>query len=219
MTPHSHDNNHTHGADTEGKVIHWARRYDLLVNRLFGGLSHRMRVGTLRQAGLRPGSTILDFGCGAGDLAFEAERLLEGMGRIIGIDPSSEMIAVAKQKAAKRKSQVQFQAEAAEKLPFPDNTFDVVMSSFVLHHLPEDLQAKAFSELKRVLKPGGQFFAIDMKAIRLFRLQIQFHAQAPKAHRQGGLHTAAEVLREAGFREISVGGDARQSVGFVRGIK
>jgi demethylmenaquinone methyltransferase/2-methoxy-6-polyprenyl-1,4-benzoquinol methylase/phosphoethanolamine N-methyltransferase len=218
MSQHSHDNDHTHGVQTEGKVIHWAGWYEFLVNRVFGGLSRRMRVGALRQASLQPGSTILDFGCGAGDLAFEAERLIEGKGKIVGIDPASEMIAVAKKKASKRKSSVQFQVEAAEKLSFPDNTFDVVMSSFVLHHLPGDLQTKAFAELKRVLKPGGQFFAIDMTgemhAFSHFHIRLQGEGDS-----HGGFNAAAEALRAAGFNDVSVDNAAAQGVGVVRGLK
>ncbi len=218
MDPHSH--NHSRVLQTEGKVIHWAGWYELFVNRLFGRRSRKMRVAALQYANLKPGSAILDFGCGAGDLAFEIEGIMGGKGHVIGIDPSSEMVAVAKKKAAKRKSQVQFQVEAVEKTSFADNTFDVVTSSFVLHHLPENLQLKAFKELRRVLKPGGLFFAIDMTAqMHGFSHMLHSHMQGDSGDSGAGLNAAAKALQEAGFREVTVADTFSKDVGFVRGVK
>ena len=220
MDQHSHDHEHSHEPQTEGKVIRWAGLYDLMINRLFGRRSRQMREVALQHAGLKPGTVILDFGSGAGDLAFEIERIIEGKGRVIGIDPSSEMVAVASKKAAKRKSQVHFQVEAVEKMSFADNTFDVVTSSFVLHHLPEDLQLKAFRELRRVLKPGGLFFAIDMTA-QMHGLShlLHSHLQGDSGDSGAGLNAAAGVLREANFRDVSVVDTFSKDVGLVRGIK
>lgn len=220
MDEHSHDHNHSLEPQTEGKVIRWAGWYDLFVNRLFGRRSRKMRSSALQHAPLKPGSSILDFGSGAGDLAFEIERILEGEARVVGIDPSPEMVAVANKKAAKRKSQVQFQVEAVEKMSFVDNTFDVVTSSFVLHHLPKELQLKAFKELRRVLKPGGMFFAIDMTAqMHGLSHMLHSHLQGQSRDSGAGLKTAEDVLREAGFREVAVDDTFSQDVGFVKGVK
>jgi len=207
-----------HSLETEGNVIHWAGLYDLMVNRVFGRLSRRLRLGALQQAGIKPGASILDFGCGAGDLAFEAERLTEGASQIVGIDPSPEMVKVARQKAAKRTSKVQFQVEAAEKLSFPAGTFDAVISSFVLHHLPENLQNDAFRELKRVLKPGGLFFAIDMKPSRTIVIRLHGHLQDGEDAPGNGLKRAAARLTALGFTNVEVGNTPSKSIGFVRGI-
>ena len=116
MPPPSNNREHQHAPATEGAMIRWAGIYDLFVNRIFGGLSRRARVGALQHAGLNPGSTILDFGCGAGDLAFEAEQITEGTGQIIGIDPSPEMVRVAQQKAVRKGSKAVFQIEAVENI-------------------------------------------------------------------------------------------------------
>jgi ubiquinone/menaquinone biosynthesis C-methylase UbiE len=219
MKQHSHDHNHSPNPQTEGIVIHWAGMYEFMVNRLFGHRSRRMRLAALPLAGIRPGSVILDFGCGAGDLAFETERLIQGQNEIFGIDPSPEMIAAAKKKAVKRKSKAQFQVEAVEKMSFPNNTFDYVISSFVLHHLPYDLQTKAFKELKRVLKPKGLFFAIDMRNSKSLSHRIHARLQGATPDSLDGLNEAAEKLRAAGFREVAVEETASKDVGFVRGVK
>ncbi len=210
MNPHSA---HSHAPETQGRVIKWASIYDLFVNRIFGRRSREMRVGALRQAGLKPGNSILDFGCGAGDLAFEAERLISGEGAIFGIDPSQEMVKIARQKAARRNSKVIFQVEAAENLSFPNKTFDVVISSFVLHHLPDNLQTNAFRELKRVLKPGGLFFAIDMKPSQSLASRLHRHAGSSDSN----LKQVASNLSMLGFYQVEVSDAPVKDVAYVRG--
>ena len=220
MEQHSHSHEHSREPQTEGKVIRWAGWYDLIVNHLFGRRSQRMRLAALQYANLKSGSAILDFGSGAGDLAFEIERIIEGKGHIVGIDPSPEMVTVAKKKAVKRKSKVQFQVEAVEKMSFPDNSFDVVTSSFVLHHLPQDLQLKAFKELRRVLNPEGMFFAIDMTVqMHGFSHMLHSHMQGDSGDSGAGLSAAAKILQEVEFREVVVVDTFSKDVGFVRGIK
>lgn len=215
MNPHT-DHQHPHAPETKGKVIKWAGIYELVVNRIFGRRSRQMRVGALQHAELNPGSRILDFGCGAGDLAFEAERLMGGKGSVVGIDPSPEMVKVARQKAAKKNSGAVFQVEAVERMSLPDGEFDVVMSSFVLHHLPDELQGKAFRELKRVLKRGGLFFAIDMTSANSFSHRVHRHLQGDSGSHGGDLKQAASRLEEAGFKHVEVG-ESTKDVGYLRG--
>jgi ubiquinone/menaquinone biosynthesis C-methylase UbiE len=204
---------HSHALETKGRVIKSAGIYDLFVNHIFGRRSRQMRVSALQEAGLKPKSSILDFGCGAGDLAFEAEKLISGQGTIFGIDPSEEMVKVARQKAAKRNSKVIFKVEAVENLSFPDETFDVVISSFVLHHLPDDLQINAFKELKRVLKPGGLFFAIDMKPSQSFASWLHRHAGSSDSN----LKQVASKLSKLGFYQVEVRDAPVKDVVYVRG--
>ncbi|MEX2161874.1 MAG: class I SAM-dependent methyltransferase [Anaerolineales bacterium] len=185
---------------------------------MFGRRSHQMRAGALQHAGLKPGSRILDFGCGAGDLAFEAEEFTKGESAIVGIDPSPEMIKVARQKGAKKNSKVTFQVEAVEKMSFPDASFDVVTSSFVLHHLPAELQKKAFKELRRVLKSGGLFFAIDIKHSSSFASRIHEHLGGRHGSPVEDLRQAAARLAEAGFRHVEVVEAPSGDAGFLRGI-
>lgn len=71
------------------------------------------------------------------------------------------MIELARRKAAKAGSNVDFQVGLIEDIPFPDETFDLVTSSLVLHHLPADLKRVGIAEVRRVLKPGGRFLVMD----------------------------------------------------------
>ena len=158
---------HAHGAaqgapQTQGRVIHWARLYDLL-NKLPGmSNSSAVRRQAVDRAGLRPGEKVLDIGCGPGTLALLAKERVGPDGEVYGIDPSPEMIELAQQKAAAASSDVRFQTGVAEDLPFPDGTYDAVLSSLMLHHLPDDLKPRALKEVARVLRPGGRLFAVDM---------------------------------------------------------
>src|SRR6185437_7641086 len=154
----AHAASHSH---TEGMVIHWAARYDLLVPLFTFGRVRRVRRAIADLAQVGPGDAALDVGCGPGDLAMTlAERVGPG-GLAAGIDASPEMIARARQKARRRGLSVDFRNDPVEALSFADDTFDSVVSSFVIHHLPGDLKRRAMASIARVLKPGGRVFLVD----------------------------------------------------------
>lgn len=90
---------------------------------------------------------VLDVGCGTGLLT---EKIYQWGGDVFGVDPSPKMI----EKAESLHRKIPFQVGSAEKLPYADSIFDVAASSLVLHYI-ENL-CIPFSEISRVLKPGGQ---------------------------------------------------------------
>ena len=143
-----------------GALIRWPARYDLLLTALTLGRERSFRERTLRPARLQPGESVLDIGCGTGSLAIAAAGHA-GPGNVIGIDPSPEMIARARQKAARRSADVTFEVAYAQSLPFPDARFDVVLSTVMLHHIPREGREAALREVRRVLKPGGRLLAVD----------------------------------------------------------
>jgi ubiquinone/menaquinone biosynthesis C-methylase UbiE len=112
-------------------------------------------------AGLKPGETVLDVGCGTGTLLIAAKRRLGPSGRAIGIDPSPEMIARAQRKAKRLGVDVAFQVGIIESLPFPDAYCDAVLSTLMIHHLPSELRECGAREIARVLKPGGRMLVVD----------------------------------------------------------
>ena len=141
---------------TKGLVIHWAARYDLLAWVLTRGRERAFRERLIGLAGLEPGDSVLDIGCGTGTLAIAATRHVGLTGTVYGIDASPQMIARATRKAAKAGTPAVFQLAAAENLPFPDARFDVVLSTLMLHHLPRNTRQQCAIEIRRVLKPGGR---------------------------------------------------------------
>lgn len=109
--------------------------------------------------GVGPGTSVIDVGCGAGRHSFEAFR--RGAD-VVAFDQSAEDLndvdAILTAMAEQGEAPVAAKAEAVKgdalDLPYPDGTFDVVIASEILEHVPED--DRAIDELVRVLKPGGQ---------------------------------------------------------------
>lgn len=131
--------------------------YDPLVKLLGGDTARR---ALLDQAALRPAYRILDIGCGTGTLATLIKRLHPAV-EVTGIDPDPKALARARQKAARAEVSIQFDQGFADKLPYPDASFDRVFSSFMFHHLQADLRETTLREVRRVLAPGGSFHMLD----------------------------------------------------------
>ena len=201
---------------TTGKTIHRARLYDLLGAILVLGRGSAMRERTIALAHLVPGESVLEVGCGTGEIAMRAKARTGATGSVAGIDPSPEMIAVARQKAAQANLDIDYRVASVEALPFADATFDVVLSSLMMHHLPEDLKPRALAEIRRVLKPGGRLLVVDFKepASRLGRLQPVWliHRRLPSS-----LWDLPGLVEAAGFAAVEAGATAVDYLGFVHG--
>lgn len=119
-------------------------------------------VGNPFQAGpINAGESLLDVGCGAGVDLIVASRYVGEQGRICGIDMTPEMCAVAKQNiSALGLENVEIREGNVESIPYPDNSFDMVISNGVLNLSPR--KARAFSEIFRVLVPGGRLQFADI---------------------------------------------------------
>jgi ubiquinone/menaquinone biosynthesis C-methylase UbiE len=74
------------------------------------------------------------------------------------------MVALARRNAVRADVRARFDVGVIEALPYPDDHFDVVRSSLVLHHLPAELKRRGLAEIRRVLKPGGCVVAVDFAA-------------------------------------------------------
>lgn len=109
---------------------------------------------------IHEGEAILDIGCGAGVDSIIAASLVGPSGSVTGIDLVPEMLARASENARLAGlDNVTFQESSAEQLPFPDNSFDMVISNGVFNLVVD--KVKALSEVFRVLKPGGRFLLAD----------------------------------------------------------
>jgi ubiquinone/menaquinone biosynthesis C-methylase UbiE len=144
---------------TTGLIGSGGWRYDLMEwvidTFLFRGQVRQLRQRTATLARIQPGDAVLDVGCGTGTLALEVAGRVDRAGRVAGIDPGAEQIARARSKAARHNLSIEFQIGMIEQLPFPDQTFDVVLSTFMMHHVPHPLKRQGLVEIVRVLKPGG----------------------------------------------------------------
>ena len=162
---------------TRGSLIRWAKLYDKAVGVISLGREETMRQGILTRAALRPGERVLDVGCGTGTLAIRAAG--EGS-EVIGIDPAAKMVERSRMKAAEAGSSARFQVGVAENLAFEDESFDVVLCTLVLHHLPPGMQDDCLKEMARVLRRQGRLILVD------------FSGPGPLLHRVGGLFRSHE---------------------------
>src|SRR5215216_4246893 len=147
---------------TSGLVLHGtARFYDLLAWLMTRGREGVFREKVVDLARLQSGESVLDVGCGTGTLAVAAKRRVGPAGAVYGVDASPEMIARASKKARKAGLEVVFRNALVQALPFPDDSFDAVLSTLMLHHLPPSAREQCAREVRRVLKPGGRVLAVD----------------------------------------------------------
>jgi demethylmenaquinone methyltransferase/2-methoxy-6-polyprenyl-1,4-benzoquinol methylase len=132
-----------------------AKHYDGVVEWGFLGSGGAYRRWALQRAGLRRGDRLLDVACGTGLVAVAAMKVLGSAEAITCLDPSEEMLKVAKTKLAAR-----FVRGRAEQLPFSDETFDFLSMGYALRHVTS--LEEAFGEYHRVLKPGGQLLILEV---------------------------------------------------------
>lgn len=208
---------HRHAPVTRGRTIRWAGFYDWMVKALTLNREGAMRAEMLDRAGLQPSERVLDVGCGTGELALRAAARVGAAGAVTGIDAAPEMIAVARRKAGRAQPSVEFRVGLIEALDFPDQAFDVVLSSLMFHHLPGDLPERGLAEIYRVLKPGGRVLIVDFKPDARPALQhLAIHlTHGPAAG--GGLRQYIPVLMRLGYTAIA-GGDLRfEPLGYLSG--
>lgn len=117
------------------------------------------------QAELRPGHRVLEIGCGTGNLALVVNREYPGT-HVVGLDPDPKALARARRKAAREGLSVQLDRGFAGELPYPDESFDRVLSAFMFHHLDPTEKRKALREAKRILRPGGSLHLLDFGGAR-----------------------------------------------------
>lgn len=198
-----------------GAVLHSPLLYDAVVWFSFRGRERQFRRRLLDLSRLRPGESVLDVGCGTGTLAILAAEIAGRSGRVCGVDPSAEMIARARSKAARAGADVRFENAAAQALPFTDASFDLALSTMMLHHLGRAARRELAAELRRVLRPGGRALIVDFA-----KPATQGRGRAGHLrHRHGHVDPAETVglLQNAGFSAVESGAVGVKAMHFALG--
>lgn len=195
-----------------GITIGAPRIYDLSADLAFFGTRRRSYRTLVEAAGVRAGDRVLDVGCGPGYFARLLGEAVGSDGSVVGVDAAPEMVDYARRKG-RRLPNCSFQTGAAQALAFPNAAFDVVVSSLVLHHLPEEDRLRSVKEMQRVLRPGGRLlladFSIPQKGVWRLVASITGHTG------KGGLFNQRKMLERlsplepilagAGFSDLRPG--------------
>lgn len=126
----------------------------------------------VQQMAIPPGARVLDVACGTGNTALPAART---GAEVTGVDIATNLLEQARQRAAGERLNIRFQEGDAEELPFPDHSFDVVITMFGAMFAPRP--DRVASELLRVCKPGGQIGMANWTPHGFVGKQFQLMAQ------------------------------------------
>jgi ubiquinone/menaquinone biosynthesis C-methylase UbiE len=175
--------------------------YDPLLK--WGMREETFKSHLVENAHLEPGQTVLDLGCGTGTLTIRIKQFLPQID-LSGLDGDPSVLQIAKGKAEAAGVCIRWKEGMAYDLPFPAHSFDRVISCLMIHHLTTPNKLKAFQEVSRILKPGGEFQLLDFGkpaslAMRLISIPIERMEEARDNIR--GLLPG--MLRRAEFSEIT----------------
>jgi ubiquinone/menaquinone biosynthesis C-methylase UbiE len=140
----------------------WAPYYDLVMKFMTRGREKALREMQADLVSIKPGDRVLEVGCGTGSLTLAVGRRVGASGEVHGVDIAPEMINVARRKNARAGNPVTFRVGQIDTLPYPEATFDAVICSFMIFHLPDDVQRLGLKDIFRVLRAGGTLVVIDM---------------------------------------------------------
>ena len=149
-------------ANKVAEVFHSvAAKYDLMNDLMSAGVHRLWKRFTIELSGVRSGNRVLDIAGGTGDLTKQFSRLVGASGEVVLADINASMLKVGRDRLLDLgvAGNVKFVQADAEKLPFPDNHFDVVTIAFGLRNVTH--KEDALRSMLRVLKPGGRLLVLE----------------------------------------------------------
>ncbi|RKR88354.1 methyltransferase family protein [Micromonospora pisi] len=198
-------------ADMAGLFDRSAATYDRIGVEFFGPMGREL----VRRAGLRPGQSVLDVGCGRGAVLFPAAEAVGTTGSVIGIDLAPAMVELTRADAAAAGlGHVRVEVADAQTPPLPEATFDAVLAGLVVFLLPAPIDA--LRGYRRLLRPGGRlgfttFAAHDPLFTETMRTLAQHlpeeQRQSPTAGQEDLFATRKStmtLLETTGYQDIAV---------------
>lgn len=153
----------------------------------------------IERASIQAGQRVLDLGCGTGTLAVMIKQLVPEA-QVTGLDADDEVLSIARSKAEEARLDITWDRGLSYDLPYPDNSFDVVVSSLVTHHLTSADKLRTFKEVYRILRPTRWFHIVDFG--RPFNVTTRVQAAIIKNFEEVADNVEGRIvpmLIEAGF--------------------
>jgi ubiquinone/menaquinone biosynthesis C-methylase UbiE len=205
----------THDPAAPG-AIGRARGYEIGATLLLGGRRARLFRRLVAVSGARPGDRVLDIGCGTGYLTRRVARAVAPGGSVTGVDPSPTVLRYARDHTTE--PGCTYTEGLAEALAEPDDAYDLVVSSFAFHHIPEAVRSRAVAETHRVLRPGGRLLIADFRPPRNGLARHLIGAATGPAMEHHQVHRIEHLVRDAGFHDLTTG-DLRPFLHWVQATK
>jgi ubiquinone/menaquinone biosynthesis C-methylase UbiE len=184
----------------------WLTRfYDPIVR--FTTRERTFKEALLGQADIQGGYRVLDLGCGTGTLATMVKRS-HPSAEVFGLDADAETLKFAREKMARAGLEVQVDQGFASALPYATASFDRVLSSLFVHHLSDKVKDQAMLEVRRVLRPGGEFHIADWGKPKSFAMRLAFFGiqmlDGFATTRDSVMGVLPELLSLAGFETVEL---------------
>jgi len=174
--------------------------YDLLMR--IGMQEKAFKRRLVDQADIQPGQRLLDLGCGTGTLTILIKQLHPGA-EVVGLDGDAKILAIARSKAAKAGVEIVLEHGLASQLPYPDGSFDCVLTSLMIHHLTTTDKRTAMAEVYRVLRPGGEFHIADFGPPRgVYARLVSALIRGLERATENLKGLLPDMLRQAGFEGV-----------------
>lgn len=135
------------------------KRYEFIVS-LFG-MGRTFYKNSVTGLGLAPGMKALDLGCGTGQLSFALAVISSADCEIFGVDLAVDQVGYANERQKEYPGKFHFNVTSMDEIDFPDETFDLVMTSMALHEAKPEVRHIAIGKACRMLKTGGKFLLVD----------------------------------------------------------
>ncbi len=153
---------------------------------------------------LQPGWRVLDLGCGTGTLTLQLKQH-QPAAEVFGLDGDPHILEIARKKSTEAGVDIQWKEGMAFQMPYPSNYFERVVSCLMIHHLTQENKVRAFREVNRVLKPGGEAHILDFGKQHglVMTLVSIFIARLEEAGDNVNGRIPAMLL-ESGFSEVNI---------------